>query len=89
MAKYYFTYGTDKVFPHYGGWTEVEAPSRELAYAAFKAYHSKNDNGCLPFCSCYSEEEFAASGMDNEKGNFGRRCHERISLTRELIGGNK
>lgn len=85
MAKYYFTYGAGAQ-PFYGGWTEVEASDRQTAYAAFKAYHSKNANGCLPFCSCYTEEEFAASGMLAE-GNFGRRCHERICLSRELTEG--
>ena len=87
MPKFYFTYGTEG-HPFFGGWTEVEASDRELAYAAFKAFHPKNEDGFLPFCECYSEEEFAASGMNGEKGNCGKHCHERICITRELTGGN-
>ncbi len=86
MPKFYFTYGTDG-HPFYGGWTEIEAPDRQAAYAAFKVFHPAKENGCLPFCDCYTEEEFAASGMDKPEGNFGRRCHERICLTIELTGG--
>lgn len=89
MTKYYFTYGRDdESRASKGGWTEVEAADRELAYAAFKAFHPKNEDGFLPFCECYSEEEFAASGMNGEKGNCGKHCHERICITRELTGGN-
>lgn len=88
MKKYYFTYGTDETcHPFVGGWTEIEAPDKQTAYAAVKAFHPKRPNGCLPFCDCYSEEEFAVSGMNGSEGNFGRRCHERICLTRELCGG--
>lgn len=89
MSKYYFTYGRDDDSQAFkGGWTEVEAANRQLAYAAFKAFHPKNEDGFLPFCSCYSEEEFAASGMNGPEGNLGKCCHERIRLTRELTGGN-
>ena len=34
MAKYYFTYGTDKVFPHYGGWAGGGGPNREVGFLA-------------------------------------------------------
>lgn len=86
MSKYYFTYGSDESYPFAGGWTEVEAANRKLAYAAFKAFHPKNEDGFLPFCECYSEEEFAVSGMNDVKGNLGKHCHERIRLSRELCG---
>ncbi len=87
-GKIYFTYGTEGQ-PFYGGWTEVEAPNRQAAYAAFKAFHPAKPNGCLPFCECYTEEQFVASGMNGPEGNFGQHCHERISLSRELTGGGR
>lgn len=30
MKTYYFTYGTDDGMPYYGGWTEIEPPTRTL-----------------------------------------------------------
>jgi len=89
MAKYFFTYGSDDANqPFQGGWTEVEATYRALAYAAFKVFHPKTEDGFLPFCECYSAEEFAATSMSGEKGNFGQRCHERIVLQREMLEGS-
>ncbi len=41
----------------------------------------------LTFSDCYTEEQFAKSGM-NVEGNFGRRCHERITLQREVLDGS-
>ena len=46
MNKYYFTYGTDGQ-PFVGGWTEVEAPTANLACAAFRAVHPDKEPGIL------------------------------------------
>lgn len=52
MPKFYFTYGTDGQ-PFVGGWTEVEAPDRRAACAAFRSYHPDKTEGLLNCSSVY------------------------------------
>lgn len=82
--KFYFTYGTDGQ-PFVGGWTEVEAPDHRAACAAFRAYHPDKIPNCLNCSSIYTEEQFKKTGMAGPDGNFGRFCHERITLRREAV----
>lgn len=82
MAKFYFTYGTEGQ-PFVGGWTEVEAPDRKIACALFRAIHPDKTEGLLNCCSVYSEEQFSKTEMAGSKGNFGRFCHEVITLRRD------
>ena len=84
MSKFYFTYGTEGQ-PFYGGWTEIEALDGHTACAAFRAFHPDKTEGILNCSSVYTEEQFKNSIMAGEKGNFGCFCHERITITRELI----
>lgn len=85
MPKFYFTYGSEGQ-PFCGGWTEVEAPDRHAACAAFRAYHPDKTEGLLNCCSCYTEEDFKKTSMyQRPDGNFGYRCHETITLQRELL----
>ena len=85
MAKFYFTYGTSRQFPFQGGWTEVEAPSYDAACTAFRAFHPEASPNYLNCCEVYTEEWFKETKMYTE-GNFGSRCHERITLLRECNG---
>lgn len=87
MAKFYFTYGTENQ-PFYGGWTEVEAPDMNAATAAFQAFHPNSKNGFINCAGIYPENYFVETKMF-EHGNFGCRCHERISLTQEIAGGEQ
>ncbi len=80
MLTYYFTYGTGDQ-PFYGGWTEIEAPSRSAACAIFRAFHPDKTEGCLNCSSVYNAAQFKETTMATE-GNFGRRCHERITVIR-------
>ena len=85
MPKFYFTYGTEG-HPFFGGWTEVEAPDRHMACTVFRAYHPDKTEGLLNCCSCYTEEDFKKTSMyQRPDGNFGYRCHETITLQRELL----
>lgn len=81
MPKFYFTYGTDGQ-PFVGGWTEVEAPDRRAACAAFRSYHPDKTEGLLNCSSVHDEAWFKQTEM-YRNGNFGVRCHERITLRRE------
>lgn len=83
MRKYYFTYGSSGTQSHYGGWTEVEAANGAEAVAAFHIYHPPRD-GLTPCAGIYNQEQFARTEMAN-RGNFGKRCVERIRVSRELL----
>ncbi len=82
MAKFFFTYSTDGQ-PFVGGWTEVEAPNGPAAFAAFRACHPDKTEGLLNCAAVYEEEHFKLTRMFSE-GNFDARCHEIITLRREL-----
>ena len=85
MAKFYFTYGSDEKFPYQYGWTEIEAPDIDTAIAAFRIYHPDRHQNTINCSFWYTEERFKKSNMAEIKipGNF---CHERITVTREVIG---
>lgn len=83
METFYFTYGTDGQ-PFVGGWTEIEAPTMEVACALFRAYHPDKEKGLLNCSSVYTTAWFEKTRMNGPDGNFGRRCHERITVTRVL-----
>ncbi len=83
MKTFYFTYGTEGQ-PFRGGWTEIEAENRQTACAVFRACHPDRMEGVLNCSSVYDEEQFSKTRMAKE-GNFGARCHERITLKRELF----
>ena len=83
MSTFYFTYGTDGQ-PFVGGWTEVEAPNRHAACAAFRAYHPDKTDGLLNCSSVYDEELFKLTEMCR-RGNLGSHCWERISIKRRWV----
>lgn len=82
--KFYFTYGTTDNMPFIGGWTEIEAPDRETACKVFRLFHPDKIKGLLNCSSVYDEKAFKDTCMA-KVGNFNYFCHERISLTRELL----
>lgn len=79
--RFYFTYGAAGQ-PFTGGWTEVEAPTREAAYMAFRVYHPDRIEGIVNCADIYSESQFRQTEMYSS-GNFGYRCHETITLWRK------
>ena len=84
MSVFYFTYGTAKGQPFMGGWTEIEAPDRASACALFRAFHPDKTSGLLNCADVYTEANFRRSEMSGPEGNFGARCHERITVTRVI-----
>ncbi len=83
MPKFYFTYGTDGR-PFYGGWTEIEAPTRPIACTIFQMIHPCKPSGLLNCSDVYDEATFKATSMYKED-NFGHRCHERLTLQHEIF----
>ena len=88
MAKFYFTYGSDPRFPFQYGWTEIVAPDKSMACAAFRHYHPDRDPDvrCLNCADVYTEAEFQKT-IKFFEANYEDHCHERIvlSLTREAL----
>ena len=82
MKKFYFTYGSEG-HPFVGGWTEVEAQNFTAACNVFMAVHPNDDGDCLKCASIYTDKDFPAKIMEN--GNFGEKCHEKITLTVEEL----
>lgn len=85
MSKFYFTYGFDDQ-PFKGGWTEIEAEDFRMACTVFRAFHPDRYPGCLNCCDYYTEERFKQTCMAGPDGNLGAFCHERITVTREVLG---
>jgi len=75
--KFYFTFGTDPQFPHYGGWAEVFAANEDEARKKFRARHA-NRSGFLNCAFVYSEAEWQKTSMAASGSCFGRGCHETI-----------
>lgn len=88
MARFYFTYGTDGQ-PYHGGWTEITAPNRNAACAAFRAFHPDVIPGLLNCSAVYTEDAFTKSCMSGPDGNFGYHCHETITIQREIHPGKE
>lgn len=79
---YFFTYGCTNDFPFKGGWTEIECEDYKTAVSLFRCYHA-DKNGCMNYSFCYPEDQFMKSEMW-KNGNYGSRCHERITVKRIL-----
>ena len=74
MQKFYFTYGTEG-HPFVGGWTTIEAPSKEIAITIFRSLHPDRIEGLINCASIYEEADFRHTSM-YKHGNFGERDHE-------------
>lgn len=83
MQTFYFTYSTEGQ-PYYGGWTEVVAENQGQAVSAYTVFNPLR-NGLLPCSTVYDEEEFKKTLM-YKYGNFGCRCHERITVDKDSNG---
>lgn len=83
MPKFYFTYGIGGN-PFYGGWTVIEAPTRPIACTIFKMIHPCKSSSLLNCASVYDEDNFQQTSM-YKVGNFGYRCHERLTLRHAIF----
>ena len=83
--RFYFTYGSAEYYPWQNGWTEIEAPDRDLAVKIFMAIHPnpkpETDVNCA---GIYTAAEFERTKMARD-GNYGRFCHEAIRVEREVF----
>lgn len=82
MSKFYFVL-SGKNSSYQGGWSEVTAPDLHVATAGFRAYHPDRVPGITDCASIYGQEEFEKTEMYTN-GNLGKRCVEKISITRNI-----
>jgi hypothetical protein len=87
MKRFYFTYGTNKHFPFYRGWSEVIAPDKETAIAIFRCYHpNPPGSDSWNYAFDYSEEEFKKTSMYTDP-RPDEVCHEVIGPWYPKNGG--
>lgn len=77
--KVFYTYGSDKKYPFYGGWVEVEADNMKQAHALYRAAYPDREPGILNCADYYTEEQFNRTDM-SEVGNRGAFCHRKIRI---------
>ena len=83
--RFYFTYGSNEYYPWQDGWTEIEAPNRDLATRIFMAIHPNPKHETYVNCAgIYSAAEFERTKMARD-GNYGRFGHEEIIVEREVL----
>ena len=78
LSPFYFTFGSDKGFPHQNGYIVIFAESQSNAIKEFrKKYHDRHSN-CLNCSFVYTEDKWKQTGMgDNDK----YPCYEIIYAT--------
>lgn len=79
IQNYYFTFGTSNLYPFKGGWTKIEAPSRNAAIAIFRAYHPDRTEGVINCADIYDEARFHSTEMWTQ-GNLGKHEVEIITM---------
>ena len=83
LDTFYFTFGSSELYPFQGGWIEVIAPSRHLAFKTFKKHYPNREGS--PFincCDCYESADFKSTDMFTT-GNLGAFCHAVIKYEEE------
>lgn len=75
--KVFYVFGTDKIFPYYGGWIEIEASTMNEAHVLFRKFFPDRIPGVLRCADYYSEEHFARTDMPTT-GVFGAGCYAKF-----------
>lgn len=79
--NFYFTFGTDKIFPYYGGWIVIQAPNEQIARDIFAALYPRNDGRQeLRFAFVYNQEAWERTNMYKENSNLGAGCHKTYAI---------
>lgn len=78
---YYFTFGSDEVYPFQNGWIVITAEDEMQARMIFKAlYPGETPDSLLRFAFVYDEESWKKTSMYKNGENLGYGCHRHISL---------
>lgn len=84
MEKYYFSFGTDPLYPFCSGYIIIEAPNGKAAREIFRAYFPNRPNSSAINCAfVYNEEQF----MKDWNWCWSKsECHGIIKFTTESEG---
>ena len=84
MEKYYFSFGTDPLYPFCNGYIIIEAPDGKAAREIFRAYFPNRPNSSAINCAfVYNEEQFM---KDWDWCWSKSKCHGIIKFTTESEG---
>lgn len=83
MQTFYYTFGSNPIFPYQNGWVEIKAPDRQMADNVFMHFYpqTNKNNPCLNCAFVYKEEEFKNTIMAKKNTNLGFGCHKTFTLT--------
>lgn len=76
MKNFYYTFGSDPIFPYRNGWVVVRAASWEEAHQKFRARFPDRHENTLNCSFFYDEEQWA--NMNPEHTWTGWQCCEVI-----------
>ena len=80
LDTFYFTFGTDELYPFQGGWVEITAPNKREAIRVFRKYFpNREGSNCYNAADCYDIDEFKNHTDMFTTGNLGAFCHARIA----------
>ena len=81
---FYFTFGTDELYPFQGGWVEITSPNKREAIRIFRKYFpNRKDSECYNAADCYDSDTFKNRTDMFTTGNLGAFCHAKIQYEEE------
>lgn len=75
IKKFYYTFGSDELFPYQNGWVIVFAREWEEAHKIFRSHFPDRTENCLNCASYYDEKQWS---QIPEKTWHGYKCYELI-----------
>ena len=81
--KFYYTFGSSRTYPYFGGWVEVDACCRQMADKAFRKEYPDRVPDTLNCACVYAKNEFEMTGF-RDHGNMGEFCHRKLKASDAL-----
>lgn len=75
MNKYYFTFGSDPMYPYCRGWVEILAETLQAAIEKFRKHFPDRHEGIVNCAFWYTEKDFWGNKGYCPEGEY---CHEVI-----------
>lgn len=79
--KVYFTYGNEGEYPYNGGWTEISAPTVDMAAALHRGVHPGLIGRNINCANMFMEDTFKSTRMYENQDNHGSACQEYLKIT--------
>lgn len=78
MSKWYAVYTGEGAQAYSDGFTEIEAPTYDIAVRAFRAFHQDGENKTLPCGEILRAADFRLFSHSEKMNTWGDTCRERI-----------